>query len=107
MIVVGESIIRVEESPFLEVEKPTMRSLQLMRRGVLRRPSNCGMQRSNESRTGRYSLEGQMADSAKVTRSKPFGVAEASLPRFSGPSWFLAQTVACLTQRLGHELTSQ
>ena len=35
MIVVGESIIRVEESPFLEVEKPTMRSLQLMRRGVL------------------------------------------------------------------------
>ena len=31
---------RVEESPFLEVEKPTMGSLQLMRRGVLCRPSN-------------------------------------------------------------------
>ena len=29
---------RVEESPFLEVEKPTMGSLQLMRKGVLRRP---------------------------------------------------------------------
>ena len=40
MIVVGESILRVEESPFLEVEKLTMGSLQLMRRGVLRRPSN-------------------------------------------------------------------
>ena len=40
MIVVGESILRVEESPFLEVEKSTMRSLQLMRRGVLHRPSN-------------------------------------------------------------------
>ena len=31
---------RVEESPFLEVEKPAMGNLQLMRRGVLRRPSN-------------------------------------------------------------------
>ena len=30
MIVVGESILRVEESPFLEVEKPTMLNLQLM-----------------------------------------------------------------------------
>ena len=30
---------RVEESPFLEAEKPTMGSLQL-RRGVLHRPSN-------------------------------------------------------------------
>ena len=32
-IVVHEDICRVEESPFLEVEKPTMGSLQLIRRG--------------------------------------------------------------------------
>ena len=32
MIVVGEGICRAEESPFLEVEKTTMLSLQLMRR---------------------------------------------------------------------------
>ena len=31
-IAVNEDIHRVEESPFLEVEKPTMGSLQLMRR---------------------------------------------------------------------------
>ena len=31
-IVVGEGILRVEESHFLEMEKPTMGSLQLMRR---------------------------------------------------------------------------
>ena len=30
MIVVGEGIRRVEGSPFLEVEKPTMLNLQLM-----------------------------------------------------------------------------
>ena len=30
--IVGQGIHRVEESPFLEVEKPTMGSLQLMRR---------------------------------------------------------------------------
>ena len=35
MIVVAEIILRVEESPFLEMERPTMVSLQLMRRGVL------------------------------------------------------------------------
>ena len=40
MIVVGEGILRVEESPFLEVEKTTVGSLQLMRRGVLCRPRN-------------------------------------------------------------------
>ena len=40
MIVVGEGILRVEECPFLEVEKLTMESLQLMRRGMLCRPSN-------------------------------------------------------------------
>ena len=40
MIVVGEGIVRVEESLFLEVEKLTMESLQLMRRGMLCRPSN-------------------------------------------------------------------
>ena len=67
---------RVKESPFLEVEKPTMGSLQLMRRGVLCRPNNyinCWMQRRNESRTGRRCLEGQTADLA-VSRSKPLGV---------------------------------
>ena len=32
MIVVGEGIRRAEESPFLEVEKLTMGSFQLMRR---------------------------------------------------------------------------
>ena len=40
MIVVGEGIRRVEGSPFLEVEKPTTGSLPLMKRGVVRRPSN-------------------------------------------------------------------
>ena len=32
IVVVGKGIHRVEESPFLEVEKPTMGSCQLMRR---------------------------------------------------------------------------
>ena len=32
-IVVGEGFHRVEESPNLEVENPTMGSLQLMKRG--------------------------------------------------------------------------
>ena len=32
-IVVGEGFCRVEVSPFFEAEKPTMGSLQLMRRG--------------------------------------------------------------------------
>ena len=32
MIVVGEGIFRAEESPFLEAEKHTMQTLQLMRR---------------------------------------------------------------------------
>lgn len=32
MIVVGEGIRRIEESIFLEAEKPTMGSLQLIRR---------------------------------------------------------------------------
>ena len=40
MTVVGEGILRIEESPFLEVEKHTVGSLQLMRRGVLHRPRN-------------------------------------------------------------------
>ena len=30
MIVVGDGILRVEENPFFEVEKPTVGSLQLM-----------------------------------------------------------------------------
>ena len=34
-MIVGEIILKVEESPFLEMERPTMVSLQLMRRGVL------------------------------------------------------------------------
>ena len=33
MIVVDEGIHRAEEGPFFEAEKPTMGSLQLMRRG--------------------------------------------------------------------------
>ena len=40
VIVVGEGILRIEESPLLEVEKLTMGSLQLMKMVVLRRPSN-------------------------------------------------------------------
>jgi len=40
VIFVGENIYRVEESLFLEVEKPSMGSLQLMKRGVLCRPSS-------------------------------------------------------------------
>ena len=40
VIVVGEGSLRIEESPLLEVEKLTMGSLQLRKRGVLRRPSN-------------------------------------------------------------------
>ena len=95
---------RVEESPFLEVEKPIMGSLQLMRRGVLRRPSNyvnCGMQSRNEPRTGRHYLEGQTADSGLLES------AEVRLHRFSGPSWLLPQIVANLTQSLGQKLTSR
>ena len=38
MIVVGEGILRTEESPFLEVEKLTMGNLQFMRKGVLQDP---------------------------------------------------------------------
>ena len=32
MIVVGEDIHRVEESPFIEAEEPTLQSISLMRR---------------------------------------------------------------------------
>ena len=39
-IVAGEGIPRVEESPFLEAQKPTMGSFQLLKKGVLHRPSN-------------------------------------------------------------------
>ena len=48
---VGKNIHRVEESLFFKMEKPTMESFQLMKRGVLCRPSNqtdCGMQHKNE-----------------------------------------------------------
>ena len=86
MIVVGEDILRIEESPFLEVEKLTMGSLQL-RRGVLRRPSNyvaCGMLHRNEPRIGRHCLERQLTDSGLLES------AGASPHRFSGPSRFLA-----------------
>ena len=80
-----------------------MGSLQLMRRGVLHRPSNyvnCGMWCRNERRTGKHCLEGPMEDSGLLES------AEASSHRFSGPSQFLAQSAACLTQRLVQELTS-
>ena len=40
MIVVGKDIHRVEETLFLEMEKPTMGNLHLMKRGVLHRPRN-------------------------------------------------------------------
>ena len=39
LIVVGEGVLRVEESPFLEVEKLTMGNLQLMRKGVFQDPA--------------------------------------------------------------------
>ena len=39
---------------------------------------NCGMQYRKESRTGRRCLEGQTADSAEVSRSKPFGVSSSN-----------------------------
>ena len=94
---------RIEESSFLEVEKPTIGSLQLMRRGVLHRPSNyvnCGMWCRHERRTGKHCLEGQTADSGLLES------AEASSHRFSAPSQFPAQSAACLTQRLVQELTS-
>ena len=81
-----------------------MGSLQLMRRGVISRPSNyvnCGMQRRNEPRTGSHCLEGQTADSGLLES------AEVRLHRFSGPSWLLPQIVANLTQSLGQKLTSR
>ena len=74
---------RVEKSPFLEVEKPTTGSIQLMRKGVLHRPSNyvdCGMWHRIEPRTGRHCLEGQTADSRLLES------AEANPHRFSGLS---------------------
>ena len=40
MIVVGEGIHRAEENYFLKVEKPTLRSLQWIRKGVLHRPTD-------------------------------------------------------------------
>ena len=96
MIVVRESILRVEENPFFEVEKSTMRSLQLRRRG------ECSADpaiRLIVEWAVRCCLEGQTAGLLES--------AEASPPRFLGPSQFLAQTAAGLTQRLGQELTSQ
>ena len=53
---------RIEESPFPQVEKPTMGSLQFKRRVMLCRSSNyvdCGMQCRNELKTGRLCLEGK------------------------------------------------
>ena len=103
VIVVGEDIDRVEKGLFLEVEEPTMGSLQLMRRGSALQTQqlyDCGMQCKNEPRTGRRCLKGQTEDSGLLES------AEASPHRFSGPSQFLAQILACLIQRLGQELTS-
>ena len=67
---------------------------------MLCRPNNsvdCGMWHGNEGRTGRRCPEGQMADSVLLES------AEASPRIFSGPSQFVAQTLACLTQRLGQK----
>ena len=70
---------------------------------MLHRPSNyvdCGMRHRDEPRTGRHCLEGQTADSGLLE------LAEASPLSFSGPSLFLAQTAACLTESLSQDLTS-
>ena len=40
MIVVVKGIHRLGESPFLEIEMPTMGSIPLMERGALHRPSS-------------------------------------------------------------------
>ena len=82
-VIVVEGIHRLGESLFLEVGMSTTRSLPLMKRGVLRRPSSstdCGMQRRSEPRTGRHCLEDQMADSGYLES------AEVSSHRLSGPS---------------------
>ena len=91
VIFVGEDIDRVEEGLFLKVEEPTMGSLQLMRRGSTLQTQQLydyGMQCKNEPRTRRRCLEGQTAGSGLL------GSAEASPHRFSGPTQFLAQTLA-------------
>ena len=83
MIVVGGDIDRVKESLSLEMEKPTVGSLQLMRRGSTLQTQqlyDCGMQCKNEPRTGRHCLEGQTADSGL------FESAEAGPHILSGPS---------------------
>ena len=83
MIVVGGDIYRVEESLFLEMEKPSTGSLQLMKGGVLCRPSSktdCGMRCRNEPTTGRHCLEGQTTDSGFLEST------EAGSHRLSGPS---------------------
>ena len=97
MIVVGGDIDRVKESLSLEMEKPTVGSLQLMKRECSSDPAI----RPIVEWAGRCCLEGQTAGSGLLES------AEASPPRFSGPPQFLAQTVACLTQRLGQGLISQ
>ena len=66
VIVVYEGIHRVEESPFLEVERSTLGSLQLMKKGSScrsRNQANCGTQCRSEPRTGRQGPEGHKADS--------------------------------------------
>ena len=91
MIFVGEDTDRVEEGLFLKAEEPTMGSLPLMRRGSTLQTQQLydyGMQCKNEPRTRRRCLEGQMVG------SRLLGSAEASPRRFSGPSQFLAQTLA-------------
>ena len=85
---------RVEESPFLEAEKPTMGSLQLMKKGVLCRPSNYvnyGMRCRNERRTKGVVLrvKQQTEDFLESAETRPY--------RFSSSSRFPAQTVVCLT----------
>ena len=92
-VIVVESIHRLGESLFLEVEMSTSGSLPLMKRGVLHRPSSethCGMQHRSEPRTGRHCLEDPTADSGF------WESAEADSHRLSGPSAAL-----CLTLELG------
>ena len=76
---------RIEESPFLEAEKPPMGSPQLMRKGMLHRPSirlivECNIGISPGQEVMVLKIKGRLGI---------FGVSRSS-PRFSGPSQFLA-----------------
>ena len=71
---------------------------------MLCRPSNyvdCEMWHRDESRTGRHCLEDQTPNSGFLES------AEVGSHRLSGPSRFLAQIAAYLSESLGQKLTSQ